>query len=261
MSHDEDAQAATTESGIAGGQRATSNDKPVGPAVSFRPAARPLARELRGHYVLLRPIDPARDAASLFGPTHAPTGDPSAWTYLFDEPSDDQTALEASLRKHSVSTDPVFFAICPLSNLGSAERRAVPRALGEAALMSIVPEHGTIEIGHVLFSPPLQHTRAATEAIYLLAREAIDELGYRRLEWKCDSLNAPSRRAALRYGFRFEGVFAQHRVYKGRSRDTAWFAITDERWPGVRAAFERWLAPENFDAEGRQRERLDASGA
>jgi RimJ/RimL family protein N-acetyltransferase len=119
-----------------------------------------------------------------------------------------------------------------------------------------VPEHGTIEIGNIWFAPALQRTAAATEAIFLLARHAFDELGYRRLEWKCNALNAPSRNAALRFGFRFEGVFEQHRVVKGRNRDTAWFAITDVRWPLLREAFTQWLEPANFDPAGAQRRSL-----
>jgi RimJ/RimL family protein N-acetyltransferase len=122
--------------------------------------------------------------------------------------------------------------------------------------MRIVTEHGVIEIGHIWFAPILQRTRQATEAIYLLARHAFDDLGYRRFEWKCDSLNEPSRRAAERFGFIYEGVFRQHMVVKGRNRDTAWFSIVDGAWPAVRAGFEAWLAPENFDEEGRQRRSL-----
>ena len=122
--------------------------------------------------------------------------------------------------------------------------------------MSIVPEHGVTEIGHIWLSPQLQRTRQATEAIYLMSRHAFDELGNRRLEWKCDAANAASRRAAQRFGFTFEGVFRQHRVVKGRNRDTAWYSITDTEWPRCRAAFEAWLAPENFDAHGEQRRSL-----
>lgn len=124
--------------------------------------------------------------------------------------------------------------------------------------LAIVPEHGSIEIGNIMFGPALQRTTAATEAIFLVAGHAFDDLGYRRLEWKCNALNGPSRRAAERFGFVYEGTFARHRVVKGRNRDTAWFAITDERWPGVRRAFQAWLAPENFDADGRQRRALEA---
>jgi RimJ/RimL family protein N-acetyltransferase len=123
--------------------------------------------------------------------------------------------------------------------------------------MRIESGHGVIEIGGILFAPELQRTAAATEAIYLLARHAFDELGYRRLEWKCDAHNKASRRAAARFGFAYEGTFRQHMVIKGRNRDTAWSAITDEEWPQVRAGFEAWLVPENFDAQGRQRRRLE----
>ena len=130
------------------------------------------------------------------------------------------------------------------------------RPLGLTSYLRITPEFGVIEIGHIWFGAPLQRTTAATEAIYLLARHAFDDLGYRRLEWKCNALNAASRRAAERFGFTFEGVFRKHQVVKGRNRDTAWYAITDEDWPAIRAGFQSWLAPANFDGEGRQRHRL-----
>jgi hypothetical protein len=124
--------------------------------------------------------------------------------------------------------------------------------------MRMEPAHGCIEIGHIWLGAPLQRTAAATEAIFLLARHAFDDLGYRRLEWKCDAANARSRRAAERFGFTFEGVFRKHMIVKGRNRDTAWYAIVDDDWPAVRAAFEAWLAPGNFDADGRQRETLES---
>src|SRR4029077_15892498 len=142
--------------------------------------------------------------------------------------------------------DPLTFAIIDLAS-GTA------RAL--ASFMSMDPANGVIEIGHIWLSPGLQRTRQATEAIYLMSRHAF-ELGNRRLEWKCDSLNQPSRRAAERFGFVFEGVFRQHMVIKDRNRDTAWFSIVDSEGPAVRAAFEAWLAPDNFDEEGRQRRSL-----
>jgi RimJ/RimL family protein N-acetyltransferase len=145
------------------------------------------------------------------------------------------------------SEDPLFFSLAPLPD-GSP--------LGVAAYLRIVPEFGVIEIGHIWFGSSLQRTTAATEAIYLLARRVFDELGYRRLEWKCDALNAASRRAAQRFGFTFEGVFRKHMVVKGRTRDSAWYAIVDDEWPRVRAAFESWLEPQNFDAAGRQRRGL-----
>lgn len=149
----------------------------------------------------------------------------------------------------AASEDPLHFAVIA---------RASGRAVGTLALMRIDPPNGVAEVGHVTFSPLLKRTPVSTEAQFLLMRRVFDELGYRRYEWKCDSLNAPSRQAALRLGFQFEGIFRQAVVYKGRSRDTAWFSIIDGEWPARRAAFEQWLAPENFDAQGRQRARLQA---
>jgi RimJ/RimL family protein N-acetyltransferase len=147
----------------------------------------------------------------------------------------------------ATSGDPLYFTLARLPEETPA---------GIASYLRIAPEHGSIEIGHIWFGAPLRRTTAATEAIYLLARHAFDELGYRRLEWKCDSLNAPSRRAAERFGFTFEGVFRKHMVLKGRNRDTAWYAITDDEWPCIRAGFEAWLSPTNFDAGGAQRRDL-----
>jgi RimJ/RimL family protein N-acetyltransferase len=130
--------------------------------------------------------------------------------------------------------------------------------VGVASYLRIEPAMGSIEVGHLAYSPALQRHPAATEAMYLMMRHVFDELGYRRYEWKCDDRNQASRRAALRLGFRFEGIFRQHMVIKGRNRDTAWYAILDSEWPALRAAFERWLDPANFDAAGRQRARLEA---
>jgi RimJ/RimL family protein N-acetyltransferase len=132
------------------------------------------------------------------------------------------------------------------------------RALGMASFLRIDPDNGVIEIGHIWFAPELQRTHKSTEAIYLMTATAFNELGYRRLEWKCDSLNVPSRKAADRFGFTFEGIFRQHMIVKGRNRDTAWFSMTDGEWPLRRAAFEAWLSPENFDEKGRQRRSLAA---
>jgi RimJ/RimL family protein N-acetyltransferase len=145
------------------------------------------------------------------------------------------------------SEDPLFFALAPLPDEQPA---------GLASYLRITPEFGVIEIGHIWFGTPLQRTSAATEAIYLLARNAFDALGYRRLEWKCNALNTASRRAAERFGFTFEGVFRNHMVVKGRNRDTAWYAITDADWPAIRSGYEAWLAPENFGPDGRQKRPL-----
>lgn len=145
------------------------------------------------------------------------------------------------------SEDPLYFTIVRMRD---------QRALGLASYLRITPQFGVIEIGHIWFGSPLQRTTGATEAIYLLARHAFDDLGYRRLEWKCNALNAASRRAAERFGFNFEGVFRKHQVVKGRNRDTAWYAMTDEEWPTIRSGFEAWLAPQNINADGGQRRSL-----
>ncbi len=222
-------------------------DRPLGEALpDFAPAKRPDRTPLRGRYVELRAIDVASDAEPLF----AASRDPGIWTYLFDGPYDDVTSFRAALEAAAPLEDPFRYTIVPLAS---------GRPEGMASYLRITPEHGVIEIGNIWFGTPMQRSTAATEAIFLLASNAFDTLGYRRLEWKCNALNAASRRAADRFGFTFEGVFERHMVIKGRNRDTAWYAITDARWPAVRAAFESWLDPSNFDAEGRQRATLDAS--
>ena len=222
-------------------------EQPVGEPTDFIAAKPPEPTELRGTQVILRPIDPDSDAEPLFKVSHPPAGDPSIWTYLYDGPYPDLDAFRDSLTEQRDRRDYQFFTV-------TDARTKQPQ--GIVSYLSIVPEHGVIEIGNIWFSPELQRTRAATETIFLLAEHAFDELGYRRLEWKCNALNQPSRDAAKRFGFQFEGVFMNHRVVKGRNRDTAWFAITDQRWPQIRAAFEAWLNPDNFDEEGQQRSRL-----
>jgi len=219
----------------------------VGEPVERPRAELPGPTELPGRHVLLRPLRPAADAQPLFAQSHPPAADPGLWTYMSSGPYRDPEDLELALTGMAGSRDPLFFAIVPLPSGAPA---------GVASYLRITPEHGVIEIGHIWFGASLQRTTAATEAIYLLARHAFDVLGYRRLEWKCDALNAASRRAAERFGFRFEGIFHRHMIVKGRNRDTAWFAITDLEWPAVRAGFEDWLAGANFDARGAQRHGL-----
>ena len=233
--------------------------QPLGEPVDFTGAQAPQRIKHRGRHVALRPLDPDRDAEPLYRASHAPTGDPTVWTYLPDGPYPDVQTYARALEQQAAGSDPLFFTVT------DPETRA---PLGTLSYLSIVPEHGLIEIGHIWFGPELKRTRAATEAIYLLAKHAFEDLGNRRLEWKCNALNQPSRDAAARFGFEFEGVFKNHRVFKGRNRDTAWFAITGERWPAVKAAFEAWLAPANFDQNGAQRsslsklrERRDAEAA
>ena len=224
--------------------------RPVGPPVEPLPSGRrPERAPLVGVHVRLEPVDARAHAESLFRLSHARPEDAVLWTYLAYGPFAGQDAFAAWLEERARSEDPLFLAIV---------ERASGAAAGMASYMNIVPANGSIEIGHIWFAPSLQRSRAASEAIYLLARHVFEELGYRRLEWKCDALNAASIRAARRFGFSYEGTFRQHMIVKGRNRDTAWFALLDREWPLQRAAFERWLAPENFDPDGRQRVALSA---
>jgi RimJ/RimL family protein N-acetyltransferase len=189
---------------------------------------------------VLRPI--GDDADDLFEAGR----DPAIWTYLPYGPYSDVAELRSALEEEAASDDPRFYVV-----------EVEGRALGIVSYLRITPEHRVIEIGHIWFGTPLQRTAAATEAIYLLARHVFDDLGWRRLEWKTNAENAPSRRAAERFGFTFEGVFRKHQIVKGRNRDTAWFSIVDDEWPAIRAGFEAWLAPSNFDADGRQLRTLE----
>ena len=229
--------------------RAMPPEPPLGTPLDWTPVEAPRREALRGSHVLLRPLDAEADAEPLYAVSHPPDGDRTIWTYLFDGPYESAEQLGQLLAQVETSDDPLFFTLVGLPD---------ERPLGMVSYLRIESGHGSIEIGNIWFGAPLQRTTAATEAIYLLARHAFDELGYRRLEWKCNALNAPSRRAAERFGFTFEGVFRQHMIVKGRNRDTAWFALLDGEWPAVRAAYEAWLRPENFDAGGRQRSPLAA---
>ncbi len=217
--------------------------QPVGFAVDATPAQPPQPVSLSGRYGTVERLDPDRHRDGLWD---AVQGHPHRFTYMAFGPFAEATAFSDWLSARQHASDPYFYAIVPPSG----------RAAGLAALMSIRPEMRVVEVGNILLSPLLQRTPLATEAQYLLARYAFETLGYRRYEWKCDALNAASRRAALRFGFRFEGIFRDHMIIKQRSRDTAWFAMLAADWPARKAAFERWLAPENFSADGTQRERL-----
>jgi RimJ/RimL family protein N-acetyltransferase len=223
-------------------------ERPIGEALDWRPAKRPQGEVLEGHHVRLRPLR-ASDADALYAESHPPVADAGLWTYLAYGPYGDADELRSALTEVEDSEDPRFYTLVPVPDELPA---------GVASYLRIEPEHGVIEIGHIWFGASLRRTTAATEAIFLLAAHAFDDLGYRRLEWKCDALNAPSRRAAERFGFRFEGVFRRHMVVKGRNRDTAWYAITDDEWPAVRAGMRAWLSPDNFDQAGRQRHSLGA---
>jgi RimJ/RimL family protein N-acetyltransferase len=218
-------------------------EQPVGPPIDARAAGAPTAVVLTGRFGRVEKLDPSRHGADLWA---AVAGHDRIWTYLAYGPFADAQAFRLWLEPRGALTDPFCYVV--IDSLG--------RACGIVTLMSVRPDMRVIEVGHVLLSPALQRTPLATEAQYLLARYAFETLGYRRYEWKCDALNAPSRRAAMRLGFAFEGVFPQHMIIKGRNRDTAWYGMLDRDWPARKRAFERWLAPENFDADGRQRSKL-----
>lgn len=220
--------------------------QPIGfPVPSWSPRPRPERVVLEGRFCRLEPLDAERHTADLYEANQADDG--RGWTYLGYGPFASQADYREWVAKAAASEDPLFYAII--------EARS-GRAVGVATLMRIDPANGVIEVGNIKYAPALQRTPAATEAMFLLMRYVFDELGYRRYEWKCDSLNGPSRAAALRLGFTFEGIFRQAVVYKGRNRDTAWFSIIDGEWPALKRAYEDWLAPANLEADGRQRGRL-----
>jgi RimJ/RimL family protein N-acetyltransferase len=220
--------------------------QPIGPAVAgWTSPPRPAHTLLAGRHCRLEPLCAARHAQDLYA-ANAVDREGRMWTYLSSGPFATPGEFTAWLAARQTSTDPLFFAIVD---------GATGRATGIASYLRIDPEHGVIEVGHLAFSPMLQRTRAATEAMYLMMRHVF-QLGYRRCEWKCDALNAASRRAAERLGFTFEGIFRQATIYKGRNRDTAWYSIIDSEWLECETRFLAWLDPANFDPEGRQRRRL-----
>lgn len=221
--------------------------QPIGEPVSdWKAAKRPPRSPVRGTYCSLEPLEPSRHAADLFAAVSEDV-DGTSFTYMGYGPFASLVEYEAWVTSVYAADDPRFFAIVD---------GASGRAVGIASLLRIDPTLGTIEVGHIHYSPRLQRTRQATEAMFLLMRLVFGDLGYRRYEWKCDALNAPSRAAAQRYGFTYEGTFRQASMYKGRSRDTAWYAIIDREWPALEAAYEQWLHPDNFDARGRQKRAL-----
>jgi RimJ/RimL family protein N-acetyltransferase len=205
-------------------------------------APRPQRIALDGRYARLEPLTLEQHEANLFASAREP-GSEARFAYLFDTPPADAREFRTWMETAVSTDDPMFFAVID---------KATGRAEGRQALMRIDPAHGVIEIGHILWGPAIARTRVATEALYLSAAYVFDQLGYRRFEWKCNDNNAPSKRAALRFGFTFEGTFRQHMVAKGQNRDTAWFSIIDAEWPSLKARYQTWLAPDNFDAEGRQ---------
>ncbi|MDX1432802.1 MAG: GNAT family protein [Gammaproteobacteria bacterium] len=220
--------------------------RPIGaaPVPEPPPAVYPGRVPLGGERVVLEPLDPRRHGEALYAVGHADERARELWAYLPYGPFADRAAMHAWLRGCAGAADPVFLAL---------RDRRDDALMGMASFLEIRPLIGVIEIGHIWFAPPFQHDVRTTEALFVMMRHALDELAYRRLEWKCNALNEASRRAALRLGFRFEGEFLNHNVVKGRNRDTAWYSIIDTEWPAIRENFTRWLAADNFDASGRQR--------
>jgi RimJ/RimL family protein N-acetyltransferase len=217
---------------------------PVGLRVAASgPAARPERRTLEGRYCRLEPLDPSRHGDDLFTAVNA-AGAAARFLYLAEDPEPDRERFQHWLERVALSEDPLYFAVLD---------KASGRAHGRQTLMRIDPANRVIETGHIFWGPAIARTRIATEANYLFAAYVFDRLGYRRFEWKCNALNAPSRRAALRFGFGYEGLFRQAVIIKGRNRDTTWYAMTDGDWRHLKPAYERWLDPANFNADGSQR--------
>ena len=209
-------------------------------------APRPERVMLEGRYARLEPLDAATHGAQLFASAQSP-GAEDRFRYLFEETPASFAEFTPWLEKAATSPDPMFFAVID---------HATGRAEGRQALMRIDPVHGVIEIGNILWGPAIARSRVATEALYLFATHVFDTLGYRRFEWKCNNGNEPSKRAAPRFGFAHEGVFRNHMVTKGANRDTAWFAMTNDDWPRLKAGYDAWLNPANFDDQGQQRAKL-----
>jgi RimJ/RimL family protein N-acetyltransferase len=221
-------------------------NQPIGFRVpDWTPPPVPPRSPLEGRLCRLEPLEPARHAESLYA-ANAVDAEGRNWTYLPYGPFDTFESYRAWMEQTCCGSDPFFYAII---------EQTKNSAVGVASYLRIDPPNGSIEVGHINYSPLLQHTPAATEAMYLMMKQAF-ELGYRRYEWKCNALNAASRAAAMRLGFSFEGVFRQAGVFKGRNRDTAWYAMIDKEWPALQEAFLRWLDPANFDEQGQQRTRL-----
>ncbi len=220
---------------------------PSGQAVTPTRNLRPERKLLQGRYCTLEPLDPSRHDSDLFAASHGTPDQVHIWDYLPAGPFPDFSSFSHWISGCATSTDPLFYAI---------RDQRTGWATGMASYLNIHPAPGTIEIGHIMFGAPLQKTPAATEAMFLLMDYAMTEMSYRRLEWKCNALNAPSRKAANRLGFRYEGTFYQHLIVKGHNRDTAWYSILDGEWPRLRANFEQWLSAGNFDANGQQRVQL-----
>lgn len=213
----------------------------------WTPRPLPAREAIEGRYVTLEPLDAARHGDGLYAASSVADA-ADRFRYLFETPAGDRPAFDAWLEKVAASKDPLFFAVID---------KASGAVAGRQTLMRIDPTFGVIEIGNIYWGPLISRKPAATEAQYLFASYIFDTLGYRRYEWKCNNANEPSKRAAERFGFTFEGVFRQHMVQKGENRDTAWYSIIDSEWPALKAAYQAWLSPGNFDAQGMQIRRLE----
>jgi len=228
-------------------QTRNSQGQPIGAEVpNWTPRATIPRTPMYGQYCDLVPLAPSHSEA-LFTAFDADTTG-TLWTYMPVGPFATKAEYAAWVETACKSQDPLFFVIIDKTS---------EKPVGVASFLRIDPANGVVEVGFITFAPALQRTPAATEAMYLLMKRAMGELGYRRYEWKCDALNAPSRRAAKRLGFSYDGLFRQAVVYKGRNRDTAWFSILDKEWPEIDHAFQTWLSPDNFDQHGQQRRRLN----
>jgi len=216
------------------------------PVPTWTERRKPPRAPMTGRYCVLEPLEPRRHGRDLFEAAST-DAEGRIWTYLPYGPFASHEAYVGWMLMTCMGDDPQFHAIID---------SASGKALGVASFLRIDPRGGAIEVGHICLSPPLQRSRVATEAMFLMMKRVFDEIAYRRYEWKCDALNAPSRGAAKRLGFTYEGIFRQATVYKARNRDTAWFAIIDKEWPALKSAFETWLDSDNFDAQGRQKQRL-----
>ena len=223
-------------------------NEPAQSALEWKPVAAATPVTLQGRYVTLEPLDAARHSAALW---QAVSGHDELWTWLFDGPYASEANLHKAIEAKQAASCFAFLAIVPVDT---------GLAAGWASYLRMEPAHGVIEVGNILLSPALQRTTAATEAMFLMAGHIFDNLGYRRYEWKCNAENLPSRRAAERLGFTFEGIFRQHMIIKGRNRDTAWFSMLDHEWPARKSALEAWLSPANFDAVGGQLKSLKDFG-
>ncbi len=223
--------------------------QPIGfPVPGWTPRPLPPKTPLQGRTCRVEPIDPDKHAAQLFEGIQLDK-DGWNWTYLAYGPFPDLASYRAWMEKTCLGPDPMFHTVIDLTT---------EKAVGIASYLRIDPPVGSIEVGHIHFTPAMQRGIASTETMFLMMQRVFDELGYRRYEWKCDSLNGPSNAAAKRLGFTFEGIFRQCTFYKGRNRDTAWYSILDTEWPALKAAYETWLDPANFDASGQQKQSLSA---